>query len=209
MAESNETTGIEKIYHDLLEQLKERDLTTIATSKNLRSHTTGEVLVESLSRDYLASHDGISARDQGHVSSEQKLAVVSYLLSDCTGPPAFDFIPFAHLGGYNIGRDKHMDKNVKQPILNTFADNYDLFVAAALKIGGTEQESDSADKHIWLFQVVPNLLIQIIFYEPDEDFPADIHILFDSKALEILGMKCLGFLPGYFTSALIEAASER
>jgi hypothetical protein len=208
MNEKQNINGEEKIYLDLLQQLKNLDLKKTATRKDLPFQPNGEVVIESFGRSYLVNQEGVTVKDERSISFKQRLAVISYILSESTGAPAFDFIPFGQLGGFNIGREQHADKSVKTPILNTFADDYEVFVKAALKIGGIPKDSDSPDKHVWLFHAFPNILIQIIFYERDEEFPADIQILFDSKALDLLGLKCLGFLPGYFTSTLIDAASH-
>jgi hypothetical protein len=43
------------------------------------------------------SQDGITANDGNTISFKQKLAVISYLLSEYAGPPAFDFVPFGTL----------------------------------------------------------------------------------------------------------------
>lgn len=208
MDDKTSISGEEKIYLDLLQQLKILDLQKVAASKGLPLQPTGDILVESFAHTYLVSQDGVTANDDKPINSKQKLAVISYILSDCSGPPAFDFIPFSHLGGFNIGREQHADKNIKKPLLKRFGDDYELFTQAALKIGGTQHEETVPGKNVWLFHVFPNLIIQVIFYERDEEFPADIQVLFDSKALDYFGMKCLGFLPGYFTSALIDAASD-
>lgn len=208
MSEKKDGRGQEKIYQDLLQDLHNLNLRKVAKQKGLVVQENGDVVVESFARNYLVNKNGIVASDGLPATFGQKLAVISYLLSDSAGPPTFDFVPFSHLGGFNIGREQHANKNVKQPILDRFGDNADLLAKAALKIGGTQEESDTTGKHIWLFRAVPDLLIQIIFYEADEEFPADVQILFDSKALDLLGLTCLGFLPSYFVHSLIEAASD-
>jgi hypothetical protein len=207
MDKKTDLTGEKKIYQGLLQQLNNVDLKKTATCKDLLLQPNGEVVVKSFARSYLVSQENVTVSNKESISVKQKLAVVSYFLSESNGPPAFDFIPFGHLGGFNIGREQHANKSIKQPLLNKFGDDYELFTKAALKIGGTQKDSDTLDKHVWLFHAFPNLLIQIIFYERDEEFPADIQVLFDSKALDYFGMKCLGFLPGYFTSTLIDAAT--
>ncbi len=207
MNENLTISGEEKIYRELLEQLGNVDLKQTAAHKDLPLQANGEVVIKSFARNYLVRNEGISVSDEKSISLKQKLAVISYLLSESTGSPAFDFVPFGHLGGFNIGREQHADKNIKQPLLKKFGDDYELFAGAALQIGGSRQESDSTDKYVWLFQAFANLLIQVTFYERDEEFPADIQVLFDSKALDYFGMKCLGFLPGYFTGTLMDAAS--
>ncbi|MDY6969935.1 MAG: DUF3786 domain-containing protein [Spirochaetota bacterium] len=198
----------EKIYLNLLQQLSREDLDKKAAVKDLPVQSDGKILIESFARSYLVCHEGVTAFDAGPVSFQQKFAVVSYLLSDEAGEPAFDFVPFGHLGGYNIGRDQHVTKSLKQPILKKFSDNYELFTKAALKIGGIQKENDNSGKHIWLFYAFPKLPIRLTFYERDEEFSADVQVLFDNKALDFLGLTCLGFLPDYFKNTLLDASSE-
>ena len=199
--------GNEKIYSDLLRQLGREDLGKRAALKGLPVQPDGRIILESFARNYLVGSEGVTALDNGPVSFEQRLAAVSYLLSDGSGNPTFSFVPFGHLGGFNIGRDQHSDQSMKQPLLKKFGDNYALFAKAALKIGGSREEKDTFGKHIWLFHAFPKLPIRLTFYESDEEFPADVHVLFDSKALDFMGLKCLGFLPGYFTATLLGAVS--
>lgn len=208
MHEEPNISGEEKIYQTLLQQLGNTDLKKTAARKDLPLQENGDIVVKSLTRNYLVSEKGVAVNDGVLVSTKQKMAVVSYFLSESTGEPSFDFISFGHLGGFNIGRERHANKSIKLPLVKRFGDDYELFAQAALKIGGVPQEGTDPGKNVWLFHLFPNLLIQVIFYECDEEFPADIHVLFDSKALDYFGMKCLGFLPGYFTGALIEAASD-
>ena len=208
MDENKDFKGNEKIYSDLLQQLSKEDLEKIAAAKDLPVQSDGKVLVKSFAWRYLVCHKGVTAFDAGPVSFQQKLAVVSYLLSDGAGEPAFEFVPFGHLGGFNIGRDQHAIKSIKQPIIEKFSDNYELFAKAAIKIGGIQQESGTPGKYIWLFHAFPKLPISLIFYERDKEFPADVQILFDNKALDFMGLRSLGFLPVYFTSTLFDAASE-
>ena len=207
MDTDNTPRGNEKIYADLLQQLGSEDLGKKAAIKDLPVQSDGSVVVASFARDYRVSGQGVTAMDEGPVSFEQKLAVVSYLLSDGTGEPARTFVPFGSLGGFNIGRDHHALKNLNQPIIEKFGDNFERLAKAALKIGGIQKESSEAGKHGWLFHAFPKLPISLTYYEGDEDFPADVQVLFDQKALVFLGLSCLGFLPGYFTTTLLEAAS--
>ena len=207
MDDEKEIKGNEKIYFDLLQQLSRENLEKRATVKDLPIQPDGKILVESFARSYLVYHKGVTAVDSGPVLFQQKLAVVSYLLSDGAGYPAFDFVPFGHLGGFNIGRDQHYSKSLKQKILKKFSENYKLFAKAALEIGGIQKGNGTPGEHVWLFYAFPKLPIHLTFYERDEEFPADVHVLFDSRALDFLGLKRLGFLPGYFSDTLLGATS--
>lgn len=66
---------------------------------------------------------------------------------------------------------------------------------------------DEGVEYEWMFYAFAQLPISLIYYERDEEFPTDVQVLFDKKALDFIGLKCLGFLPDYFVSTLLQAAS--
>lgn len=208
MDQNGALKGHEQIYCGLLQQLGREDLKKRAAIKDLPLQADGKVVVTSFARNYLVSDDGVSVFDSEPLSFQQKLAVVSYLLSSGAGEPALEFVNFEQLGGLNIGRERHADKGLKQPILAKFGENYELFAKAARKIGGVPKHSDTAGTNLWLFHAFPKLPISVTYYEADEEFSADVRVLFDAKALDFIGLRCLGFLPGYFTGTLLEAAAD-
>jgi len=198
----------ERIYATLLSQLGASDLGELAARKELSLKSGGVVEVLSFGRLYHASQGGVVKADGGEAGFKERFAIVNYLLSEGSGEPSGEFIPFGSLGGFNIGRQRHEDRSLKGPILARFADDYPALAAAAESIGGVEERGDSSSEHRWRFSVFPQLPISLTFYERDMDFPPDATILFDSRALDFLGLSCLGFLPDYFTSTLLEAAAE-
>jgi hypothetical protein len=205
MDQKEEASGHEKIYGDLLDRLQRADVSELARRKDLPLRPDGKVVVKSFGRVYFVCPEGVMSADAGPVSIKQGLAVTSYLFSKGEGEPSNEFVPFGRLGGFNIGRGHHDGKSLKTPILSKFGDDYDLLARAARKIGGIEEESTSQTEHVWLFHAFPKLLLRLIFHERDNDFPADVHVLFETKAFDFFGFECLGFLPDYFTSTLFEA----
>jgi len=200
-------TATDRIYLDLLQRLGGSDLTAIAVAKDLPLEPGHRLRVKSFARSYLLDRSGVTAVDAGPVSFQQKLAVLSYALSEGAGEPSFEFVPLGRLGGFNIGRDRFDDRGLKRPLLARFADDYDLLARASLRLGGIEKEGGRSGEHVWLFHAFPKIPIQLTFHERDEDFPADVHVLFDSRALDFLGLECLGFLPAHFAESLLTAAA--
>ncbi|GAB4257026.1 DUF3786 domain-containing protein [Deferrisoma sp.] len=203
-----EAVGHERIFLDLLERLKHADLERLAARKGLKPRPDGKVLIESLGASYLVDRGGVQRLDGGPVRPKEGLAVLGYLFSPGTGEPAGEFVPFRLLGGFNLGRATHELRRLKVALLARFGNDYASFAAVARKVGGIEEEAPGAGQHAWQFPVFPKLLVKLVFNEADEDFPPDIHLLFDARALEFFGFECLGFLPDYFVSKLIEVARE-
>jgi len=91
------------------------------------------------------------------------------------------------------------------PLERYFGNDYVKFSEAAVKLGGIEEESQ-VGKHLWKFNVLPKIPLEIVFYEADEEFPVNIQIMLDKTALKFLEFECLAFMVGCFVGTLIKTA---
>jgi hypothetical protein len=91
------------------------------------------------------------------------------------------------------------------PLEKYFGKDYAKFGEAAAKLGGIEEEAQGG-KHSWKFDVLPKIPLKLVYYEADEDFPAEIQIMLDTTAIRFLEFECLAFLVGCFVRALIKTA---
>jgi hypothetical protein len=106
-----------------------------------------------------------------------------------------------------IEGQKTFDKGMMvKPLLREFGDDYDKFQSAALQLGGVPEGASSDGGQRWIFEVLPKIPVRLVFYQADDEFPADIQMLFDRSALRFMEFECLAFLSGCFTKALIMAA---
>ena len=95
-----------------------------------------------------------------------------------------------------------------KPLIREFGDDYEEFQRAARKLGGVLENVSSGGGHGWNFQVLPKILVRLVFYEADDEFPADIQLFFDRSARRFLEFECLAFLTGCFINDLCNAARE-
>lgn len=198
----------EKIYADLTEKLANADLPTLAVRKDLNPCADGKIEIPSLGERYLVGRGVVESAGGEPVAPKTGLAVVSYLLSAGTGEPSGEFVSLGRLGGFNVGRANHEERSLKGPLLQRFGDDVELLARAVPTLGGVEEEGSSPGQRSWRFDLFPKLPLRLIHHAADEDFPAEINVLFNSRALEFFGFECLGFLPGYFISALLGAAEQ-
>ncbi|PLX42197.1 MAG: hypothetical protein C0609_10215 [Deltaproteobacteria bacterium] len=193
----------ERIYEELFKRLKSSNLVELAERKGISLCSDDSLLITSFGQCYRVNDGGVAREDGAEAGFKERFAIVNYLLSDGSGEPSGELIPFSRLGGFNLGRQRHDDRSLKLPILAKFGENYPAFAAAAEAIGGVELESASREEHRWRFYAFAKLPITLTFYERDMEFPPDVNVLFDSRALDFIGLSCLGFLPDYFVTALV------
>jgi len=105
-----------------------------------------------------------------------------------------------------IAGQKTFDKGLmEKPLLKEFGADYAKFRAAALQLGGVLEEACDGG-HRWTLQALPKIPVRLVFYEADEEFPADIQIWLDRTAPRFMEFECLAFLTGCFVKALITTA---
>jgi len=104
-----------------------------------------------------------------------------------------------------IGGVHGQSRLMNAPLERYFGNDYLKFSEAATRLCGIEEESQ-VGKHLWNFDVLPKIPLKLVFYEADEDFPAEIQIMLDKTALQFLEFECLAFMVGCFVRALIKTA---
>ncbi len=66
-------------------------------------------------------------------------------------------------------------------------------------------ESSPERGRCWDFRLLPRIAARVVWHEADDEFPADVQVLFDRGALRFLEFECLVVLAGRFAEALILA----
>ena len=95
-------------------------------------------------------------------------------------------------------------KRAVNPLKKTFGQNISGFKKAALELKGKNVEPGDA---AFEFTVFPNVPIQLIIWEGDEEFPAEANILFDSSIASILPPEDIAWLSGMLVYRLMALLS--
>ena len=106
------------------------------------------------------------------------------------------------------GQNSLANDIMNRPLIRKFADNYDGFARAIKSLGGEESPTPSSGKHVWQLRPLPKILSQIVFYDADDEFPAEIQIMFDKSAPRFLDFECLAFMTGAMIKAIIKAGES-
>jgi hypothetical protein len=189
-------SGYDQIYTSLLPKLKNCDIVKQAERLNLRPEGDGAV-AEFLGRRYKITNSGVDVIDGGkpvHINNRSLL--IYYILSEGGNEPKFSFVPVNRLtgmidgrnvqdGGWFIGRD----------LLRESKGSYAAFAAAAQKMGG-EYIGKLGGGECWQFIILPKIPVRLLFFEADQEFPAELQFQFDETAPYYMDFECLAFLSG-------------
>jgi hypothetical protein len=195
--------GYDSIYLGLVPRLVGCDWKASADRLGLEYVADG-VQLDFLNRKYQITLDGVEPLDGRPVDANTKSVLLYYLLSRGTGAPENSYVPFESIPRKLTGLD-FQNRLMSAPLEREFGNNYARFGQAAMKLGGIE-EGTLPGKHAWRFDVLPKIPVKTVFYEADDDFPANIQIMLDKTAPEFLEFECLAFMVGCFVRALINTA---
>jgi hypothetical protein len=192
--------GYDSIYLGLTTKLSECNFLESADRLGLE-YVDGGVQVCFLKREYRITLDGVEPLDGQPVDVNNRSVLLYYLLSKGQGDPENSYVPFESIPRMISGL--HAQSRLMNTSLERyFGNDYVKFSEAAEKLGGIEEEPQ-VSKHLWRFDILPKIPLEIVFYEADDEFPAEIQIMLDRTAIQFLDFECLAFMVGCFVRALI------
>ncbi len=196
-------TGYENIYLNLLPRLAACDFVENAERLGLETTGEGHVLIPFLGRAYRITREGAKPEDNLPADVNTLSVLLYYVFSEGSGEPKQKYVPFFRLTGVLEGQWGQTRDVMRDPLIREFGGDYGKFVRAAERLGG-KCESETVGRHDWLFLLLPKIPAQVVYYEADEEFPAEIQILLDETAPRFLEFECLAFLVGCFVNTMIK-----
>ena len=195
--------GYDSIYLGSITKLSDCNFQASAERLGLE-YVDGGIQVSFLKREYRITLAGVEALDGQPFNPNNGSVLLYYLLSNGRGDPENSFVPFESIPGMISGLG-FQNRMMSRPLERKLGNDYVRFREAAVKLGGTEEESQIG-RHLWKFNVLPKIPLKIVFYEADDEFPTNIQILLDKTALQFLEFECLAFMVACFARALIKTA---
>jgi hypothetical protein len=187
-------TGYEKIYLSLLPKLSELDILGQAKRLGLTPDGTSGARVEFLGRSYLYTPEGVDVIDGlGPAPINNRTLLIHYILAEGGIQPRLSFIPLDRMTGTIDGHSESDEAYMGDHLLKETEGRHDIFAAAAEAMHG-EYIGRQLGGHCWQFMVLPKMPMRIIFFEADEEFPAELQVLFDETAPYYMDFECSGFL---------------
>lgn len=195
-------SGYEQIYESLIPKLSKCDFLEVAERLGLTIQPDGALSVNFLGREYEISSHGINPTDGKPVNVNNLNVLAYYSLSKGVGEPAFSYVPISYLSGAGITFSTNT-KWMTDPLGKTFNEDYATFSETICRLGGIFDGKLKSGGYSWRLEALPKILLQIVYYDGDDEFPCEVQILFDKNASCFLEFECLAFLEGCLVRSLI------
>lgn len=190
------------IYENLIEQLRNTDIATSAKHLDLTLNDAGEANIPFLGETFLISNEGVRRSDGKGFKDAIGSVLIHYILKGSSSRPAGNFINFAELAGPLFKQSSYSSSALERPIIKRFQGRVpELFEVAALYGGHKGGEAGLGSVSL-IFDLLPHILLQLIFYDRDDEFPARATLLFDLNSTQFIDFEVLAVLVTIFVQAL-------
>ena len=197
--------GYSKIYEDLIERLQSADIATSAKHLGLSLSDAGEAEVPFMGTTYLVSNAGVRRTDGKRVPDTTGSALIHYVLRGSRSRPAGKFATFAQLAGPLFRQGSYSGSALEQPIIKRFQGRVPELLSAAASVGGRQAGEAGLGSVSLIFDLLPHILLQLIFYDRDDEFPARATLLFDLNATQLIDFEALAVLVTMFVQSLTKS----
>lgn len=194
----------EGVYRNLLQRLENIDLPGAVT--HLGGSLDGERLIMPLLGGPIRISAGGMWDDRGEEPDvSTRIVICHYLLRGGQGDISGQWVSYRDFrdSGFFIA---NFQVNVEERIARSFEGSPERLKRAAAQLAGRPEPGRSGIN--FCFRLLPRIPALLLFYDRDEEFPADCKLLFDRSAPLWLDMECLAAAGWIIADRLIRAAGE-
>lgn len=203
MEKTDQSGGTHRIYQDLLQDLGKADLALSALHLGLPWQAEGEIEVVCLGKPYRVSKSGIRPMD-GRPFPEPIGSILAHYVIKASGhEPAGRFVTFAELAGPVFKQGSYSRDALEFPLIKRYKGRVPELLAAAASLGGRIGGESGLGSLSLIFELLPKIPAQLVFYDQDEEFPARATLLYDQNATRFIEFEFLAVLATYFVQALL------
>jgi hypothetical protein len=190
------------IYENLIERLAAADIPASAQHLGLAVNDLGEAEVPFLGTTYLVSNKGVRRSDGKGFKDAVGSVLIHYILKGSSCRPAGRFATFAELAGPLFKHGSYSGSALELPIIKRFQGCLPELLAAAASYGGRQGGEAGLGAVSLIFDLLPHIPVQLIFYDRDDEFPARASLLYDRNATQLIDFEVLAFLVTVFVHYL-------
>lgn len=196
--------GHKKIYDDLLARIAEADIETLSRNLGLCVNEAGEAMVPFGGADHLISTKGVKRRDGKKPLTAAASALIHYLLMGSEKRPAGRFTTLSELASPLFKHGGYSASALERPIARRFAGRVPELLSRAASLGGYCRGEGGIGGLSLVFDLLPHIPVQLVFYDGDDEFPARATLLYDANAAEVIDFESLAVLATVFVNILTE-----
>jgi hypothetical protein len=200
--QKDEIDGYKKIYQDLLRDLSQADISSSAEKLGLIRNTSNEIEVPFMGQKFLVSNNGVKRADgKGFIESIGSV-LIHYIMRASDERAGGQFVTLADLAGPVFSKGSYSSSALENPLVKRFQCRVPELLSAAKSAGGRPGGDAGSGGISLIFDLLPNIPIQLVFYDRDDEFPARVILLFDSYATAFLEFEFLAVLATIFVHQL-------
>jgi hypothetical protein len=190
-----------------LDTLSRADVKAQAGPMGLALDASGEkAAARFLGGDYLIGNSGVTFADGSEAPFDAVSVLAHYLCSKGRGEVSPEFVPIGRLTGIASGTGASPSEQLFKPLADRFGADYAKFRDAALAMGATHTGLSQAGAQSFLFDSLPKLPVRAEFFEADDEFDAEIKIVFSSNATTFVMYEVLEITIICLVTGLLKAA---
>ena len=194
--------GYRKIYEDLTKRLATADIAFGAGNLGLVSNNYGDVEIPFLNHSYRVSPKGVTRADGGKVSHTLGSVIIQYILNGSRSQAAWRFVTLSELAGPLFSDSAYTQDALESPLIKRFQGRVPELMAAAEHLGGWPGGKAGLGGVSLIFELLPKIPVQVIFYDGDDEFAARARLLIDMNATEFLEFEFIAVLVTIFIQEL-------
>jgi len=184
-------------------ELKKRDIATLAKAAGGEFSPEQGLVVAFLGSKYSVEiHQEADIRrlnSTEDVSLPDKILIAHYLLGAAGKQSAGKLITFRQIPDGHFYFDA-FQRRARDPLVNFFGNNGNLFVKCSEMIGARRVENGDYGME---FTVFPHIIVQLVLWLGDEEFPPDATILFNESIQRLLSAEDIAVMSGGLVYRLI------
>ena len=200
-----ENGGHTWIYENLIEHLQNTDIATSAKHLDLALNDAGEAKIPFLGVTYLISNEGVRRSDGKGLKEAIGSVLIHYILKGSSRRPAGKFVTFADLAGPLFKQASYSSGALERPIIKRFQGRVPELFEVAASYGGRKGGEAGLGSVSLIFDLLPHISLQCIFYDRDDEFPARATLLFDSNSTQFIDFEVLAVLVTIFVQTLTKS----
>jgi hypothetical protein len=190
------------IHTTLADRLSGADLGRAGQNLGLACDPKVGLEIPFAGRTYRISGDGVSPLDGKPFPDATGSVLIQYVLTESGSRPAYRFVTLAELAGPLFKHGGYSGSALEQPIARRFRGRTRELVDRAASLGGREGGTGGLGSISLIVDLLPQIPLQLIFYDQDEEFPARATLLFDANATRIIEFEVVAVAVTLFVRAL-------
>ena len=164
---------------------------------------TEQIILPYFNTTLIITKDGIQERSGRKLTKNENTFIYIYMAHGGTASPSGRMQSFKEFPN-TVSKTVSMKRHVEIPLAKAFSSRLDELEKACKKVGGKDVKAqyDSPDL-AFQFMVFPKIPVVLLFWDENDEFEAEVKLLFDETIIQHLDIESIMFLSEHICEMLI------